>query len=117
MNVRHILCEKQSKALEALQKIQVRLFYSSSSALIRACDQSYHRRANVSIRWPKSTPRTRLKVMAPILPIHALCPVSSLIVIPSWRELRLDGPRIHGGMYMVTISRLRDSLEANLLAS
>ncbi len=27
VNVRHILCEKQSKALEALQKIQVRVTY------------------------------------------------------------------------------------------
>ena len=70
VNVRHILCEKQSKALEALQKIQVRLSYPSSPVLITTCDDQHHRKANVSIRWPKSTPRTRPKVIVPIPAIH-----------------------------------------------
>lgn len=36
VNVRHILCEKQSKALEALQKIQVRATFASIASELYA---------------------------------------------------------------------------------
>lgn len=59
VNVRHILCEKQSRALEALEKIQVRIRCTCSRY---SHSDTYHRAASRSTRSRKSTPKIKPRV-------------------------------------------------------
>ena len=60
VNVRHILCEKHSRAMEALEKIQVH--YIIILLNYGRHTESTIRAGNVLIRWPKNTLRIRRKV-------------------------------------------------------
>ena len=65
INVRHILCEKHSKATEALQKIQVCFpFFGWIASLMSSFCR---RRDKDSTKSHKSTPRTRRKVWSTVV--------------------------------------------------
>lgn len=88
INVRHILCEKQSRALEALGKIQVGV---SSSPCGQRTDVL--RRDSGSIKSLKTIPRTRPKVISFFLFRSPSDTQSS----SSWRIAGMDDAGIDGG--------------------
>ena len=78
VNVRHILCEKHSKAAEALQKIQVT--HIRLPLHYRPSHQAWVRRANRSTKSHRNTPKTKPKVNIFSLSLYIVSPESRLFL-------------------------------------